>query len=57
MAAFLAEHPRSTLDQASEELGIPRATLARAISRLRASGIVSREGSNRSGVWVVRLLP
>ena len=57
VASFLSEHPRSTLDQASKELGIPRATLARTISCLRASGVVSREGSNRSGSWVVKPLP
>lgn len=50
---FVREHPEATLARISEHLGVSRATTDRTVASLRASGRLAREGSRRSGAWVV----
>lgn len=50
---FIREHPEAPLAQISEHLGVSRATADRTVASLRASGRLVREGSKRSGRWVV----
>lgn len=50
---FVHEHPEATLARISEHLGVSRATADRTVASLRASGRLTREGSKRSGRWIV----
>lgn len=50
---FFSATPDATLAAASQELGIPTATLSRILSKLKGLGLVRREGNNRSGKWVL----
>ena len=50
---YLSEHPEATAAQTAYDLGVSPATISRRISILKAAGRLSREGSSRSGKWVV----
>ena len=45
--------PHSTAVQIGKEIGLSKATVQRAIDTMKAAGIVSRQGSNNGGQWVV----
>lgn len=45
--------PHTTAVQIGDEIGLSKATVQRAIDRLKAAGIVSRRGSNNGGQWVI----
>ncbi|MEG1841040.1 MAG: ATP-binding protein, partial [Raoultibacter sp.] len=49
---YCAENPTATITQIVEGLGIPRATLGRAIALLKAEGLLERADEN--GLWTVR---
>lgn len=50
----LADNPGATYGQLVEVTGLSRASIARAISSLKAYGLIEREGSKKTGSWVVR---
>lgn len=50
----LADNPGATYGQLVEVTGLSRASIARAISSLKACGLIEREGSKKTGSWVVR---
>ena len=45
--------PRCTAAQIGKEIGLSRATVQRAIDMMKAAGIVSRQGSNNGGQWII----
>lgn len=45
--------PHSTAVQIGKEIGLSKATVQRAIDTMKAAGIVSRQGSNNGGQWVI----
>lgn len=49
----LSEAPKSTYDELSEQLRIPRRTVAREMRQLSDQGIIKRIGSDKSGYWEV----
>lgn len=49
----LADNPGATYGQLVEATGLSRASIARAISSLKALGLIEREGSKKTGSWVV----
>lgn len=48
--------PSMTQPQISEETGIPLSTVKKIMMRLRNEGRISREGSRKSGIWLVNRL-
>lgn len=50
---YLAEDPKLTLSHLSEITGIKRGTLGKLIVDLQSKGLLSREGSKKSGSWKV----
>ena len=50
---YLAEDPKLTLSHLSEITGIKRGTLGKLIIDLQSKGLLSREGSKKSGSWKV----
>lgn len=54
LLAYLAENPTATIARAAHDLGVSTSTVSRAISTLKLEGRLAREGSARSGRWVVR---
>ena len=54
LLAYLAENPTATIACAAHDLGVSTSTVSRAISTLKLEGRLVREGSARSGRWLVR---
>ena len=54
LLAYLAENPTATIARVAHDLGVSTSTVSRAISALKLEGHLGREGSARSGRWVVR---
>lgn len=50
---LMYENPKSTLDNIAGALGITRRTVEKQVRKLKEAGIISRMGSNKSGVWKV----
>lgn len=50
---FIGANPTCTLTEISESTGIPMTTLRRHMDRMRDEGVLSREGSRKTGRWVV----
>lgn len=46
-------NPSITQSQIARETGIPLSTVKRVMTRLKNEGRISREGSRKSGIWVV----
>ena len=53
LVGIIKEHPEYTYEQYANALGVGRATVARIIKRLVASGIIKHIGSDKTGHWVV----
>ena len=49
----IAETPQITYDKLSEQLNIPRRTIAREMKILRERGIIKRIGSTKNGYWEI----
>ena len=52
--SFFEENPRGTVSALAERLGSSKRTAERVVAELKADGKLEREGSARTGVWVVR---
>ena len=51
--AFLRDNPQSTVTQLSQYLGCSKRSTERIVAQLKDEGALERQGSPRSGVWVV----
>ena len=51
--AFLRDNPQSTITQLSQYLGRSKRSAERMVAQLKEEGALERQGSPRSGVWVV----
>jgi ATP-dependent DNA helicase RecG len=49
----ISADPSATVRELSERTGINRRRLERAIAGMKSAGILGREGSRRSGIWVI----
>ncbi|WP_048771925.1 Fic family protein [Cellulomonas flavigena] len=52
--AFLRDNARSTVTQLAQHLGRSKRSAERIVAQLKEEGVLERQGSARSGVWVVR---
>ena len=52
--AFLSDNSRSTVAQLAQHLGCSKRSAERMVAQLKEEGMLERQGSPRSGVWVVR---
>ena len=50
----MIHNPHSTAVQIGKEIGLSKATVQRAIDGMKAVGIVTLQGSNNGGQWVIR---
>ena len=53
LLAFIAGNPRTTAAQAGEALSLSKRQTERLFASLRDKGIISRQGSNKSGNWII----
>ena len=53
---YIKDNPNSTVDEISKALGKAKRTTERAMSTLRGNGVIDKEGSKKSGRWVI-LIP
>ena len=53
--AFLSDNSRSTVAQLAQYLGCSKRTAERMVAQLKEEGVLERQGSPRSGVWVVHV--
>lgn len=54
MLAILKENPSITQSKIAERIGLTDRSVRRILAALQADGIVTREGTNRSGKWIVK---
>lgn len=52
--AFFRDNTRSTVAQLAQHLGCSKRSAERIVAQLKEEGVLERQGSPRSGVWVVR---
>ena len=50
---WIADGRFTTASEVSKSLGVSERTVRRALSSLKESGRISREGSNKAGRWIV----
>ncbi|MBQ6900331.1 MAG: winged helix-turn-helix transcriptional regulator [Firmicutes bacterium] len=50
---MLIKNPHVTLEQIAKDLNLSKSTVKRNLKELITSGNVSREGSKKTGQWVV----
>lgn len=50
---FFEQHPTATLAQAAGELGVASSSVSRYVAELKRDGRLRREGSPRTGRWVI----
>ena len=53
LLAFIAGNPRTTAAQAAEALSLSKRQAEKLFASLRDKGIISRQGSNKSGNWII----
>ena len=53
--AFLRDNSRATVAQLAEHLGSSKRSAERLVAQLKDKGLLEREGSPRSGLWIVRV--
>lgn len=53
LLAILHRSPKSTYDELAEILGVNKKTVSRDIEKLKGLGILKREGSDKTGSWIV----
>lgn len=51
---FLRNNPKMTTRQLAEAVGISAKAVEKHLARLKTSGLLTREGSDRGGVWIVK---
>ena len=51
---ILAENPRITQTHLMEKLNLTRKQIQRDMKELQKEGLLVREGTNRSGRWIVK---
>ena len=49
----MIRNPHSTAVEIGKAIGLSKATVQRAIEDMKVAGIVSREGSNNGGQWLI----
>lgn len=54
MLAILAENPIMTQTQLMDEMNLTRKQVQKDMKELQEEGVLVREGTNRSGRWVVK---
>ena len=52
---FLKEHPKATLQNAADEVGLSLGGVKKIVAKLQEEDILYREGAKRSSVWWSRL--
>ena len=50
---FFREHGGGNISQLAENLGCSKRSAERIVAELKEEGVLSRQGSPRSGIWVV----
>ena len=50
---LIRQNPDWTYSRYAEELGFSEATVKRRIGELKKAGVIRREGSNKTGHWIV----
>ena len=53
LLAFIAGNPRTTAAQVAEALSLSKRQSERLFASLRDKGIISRQGSNKLGNWII----
>lgn len=53
LLALIAVNSRTTAAKAAEALSLTRRQTERLFASLRDKGIISRQGSNKSGIWII----
>ena len=53
--AFLRDNSRSTVAQLAEHIGSSKRSIERLLAQLKDEGVLERQGSPRSGLWIVRV--
>lgn len=51
---FFRENPSGTISQLADILGCSKRSAERVVAGLKAAGLLERQGSTRSGFWVIR---
>ena len=54
MIYFMYQKPQITLNELAGKLHLSRAGVRYNLEQLKQKGIVSRKGSNKKGIWVVK---
>jgi len=49
----MRENPSITIAELVSELGMSRSGVSKQIAKLKAEGVIEREGSDKGGYWVV----
>ena len=50
---LMRENPSITMAELVSELGMSRSGISKQIAKLKAEGVIEREGSDKSGRWIV----
>ena len=51
--SFLRANPAVTLQEVADKIGITRRGVQKITDRLKADGIIRREGSTKAGKWII----
>ena len=49
----MRKNPSITIAELVSELGMSRSGISKQIAKLKADGVIEREGSDKKGYWVV----
>ena len=50
----MRENPSITIAELVSELGMSRSGISKQIAKLKADGVIEREGSDKGGYWIVK---
>lgn len=53
MLEAISSNSAVTYEEIAEEINMTRKTVGRAVARLKELGLISRDGSDKTGRWVV----
>ena len=53
IVALMRKNPSITIAELVSELGMSRSGISKQIAKLKADGVIEREGSDKKGYWVV----
>ena len=51
---LMRENPSITIAELVSELGMSRSGISKQIAKLKAEGVIEREGSDKSGRWIAK---